>query len=143
VDIRGAVDLIGPLAQLSAAANNTEVPELYRLMARAQLLDAPAAKALPEDSTVARRVRDLMDSAGVDERARASFVRRIASLIAVSGRSDVADDILRTFDLPQETEPPATDGPDSAWTVPPIGTARSNGIVPTQDRHDSAPHSRS
>jgi hypothetical protein len=94
IDVRGTVDLIDTLARLCAAANNTDVPEL-----------CPDEPAVPLDTTVAGRVRDLMDGLDLDEAARALFVRRLANAVSAGGRPDAAEDIVGEFD----PTPPVTD----------------------------------
>lgn len=106
LDIRDAVDLIGALRQLSAAANNTEVPELN--------LDWPMKPPPPADLTIADRVRDLMDSLDLDASARAVFLRRLVNAIAGCGKPDAADDLRHALD-PTATDPPQLEpAPDPA-----------------------------
>jgi hypothetical protein len=109
-DVRGTVALIDTLRQLTAAANNTEVPELPSV-----------SEAAPVEITLAGRVRGLMDGLELDEPARALFVRRLAKDMTAAGRPDAADDLLATFDQPPE---PAPDEPD--WTEP-----SPNGVADT------------
>lgn len=111
IDVRGTVDLIGTLRQLSAAANNSEVPELA-LPPVAELTAAPEPP--PADVTIAAQARRMMDGLNLDEPARAMFVRRLAKVLAASGRKDAAGDLLDTFEPPPEPDPsdePALDPP--------------------------------
>ncbi|HEX4722180.1 MAG TPA: hypothetical protein VH333_06665, partial [Pseudonocardiaceae bacterium] len=112
MDVRAAVDLIGALRQLSAAANNSEVPELA-LPPIAELTAAPAPALPPADLTIADQARRMMDSLNLDEPARVTFVRRLAKVLTGTGRQDAADDLLATFDPPPEPEepPPGQDPP--------------------------------
>jgi hypothetical protein len=96
IDLRDAVDLIGALRQLSAAANNTEVPEL-------DLAASPNRR--PVDTTIADRVRDLMDHLGLDTSGRALFLRKLVNAIAASGKPDAADEIRHALD-PTAEDPP-------------------------------------
>ncbi|HEX4704960.1 MAG TPA: hypothetical protein VH352_22720 [Pseudonocardiaceae bacterium] len=92
IDVQGTVDLIGAFAQLSAVANDTPVPEQYRPPSSTDIADGPT------DTTTAERVRELMDTAGMNLPVRALFVRRLAKLLAVAGRPEAANEIRQAFD---------------------------------------------
>jgi hypothetical protein len=76
-----SVNLIGPLAQLSAAANNTEVPELYRHL-------------------VPQSMRPPADLAAEDLTGLAVFAEQAAATLNAMGRPDVADEIRQRFTSP-------------------------------------------
>ncbi len=123
-DVRSTVSLIDTLRRLTAAANNTEVPELDRTPGTVPIPPAP-------EVSVTDRVRGLMDALDLDEPGRALFVRRLAKLLAGAGRQDAADDILAAFEPPPETGPTSEPAqvfadlpPEPDWTEPP-----PNGIA--------------
>jgi len=76
-----SVNLIGPLAQLSAAANNTEVPELYRHL-------------VPESMRPPATLPDA-DLTGL-----AIFAEQAAATLNAMGRQDVADELRQRFTAP-------------------------------------------
>jgi hypothetical protein len=73
-----SVNLIGPLAQLSAAANNTEVPELYRHLVP-ESMRPPAT--LPDENLTGLAI----------------FAEQAAATLNAMGRQDVADEIRQRF----------------------------------------------
>jgi hypothetical protein len=132
-DVEDTVRLIGTLAQLSAAANDAEVPELFR-----HLVSTPApsgqlpfeslipfesldgdqrfpngsfhnAEQFSDLSLIASRWGALMDTLDVfgDEQ-RALLTRRVAQLLDKAGKPDEAQEIRRHFDAPA-IDAPATD----------------------------------
>jgi hypothetical protein len=126
-DVEDTVRLIGALAQLSAAAKDAEVPELFR-----HLVPIPAppgqlpfeslngdqlfsngsfhhAGPFSDLSLVASRWGALMDTLDVfgDEQ-RALLTRRVAQLLDKAGKPDEAQEIRRHFDAPA-FDAPATD----------------------------------
>jgi hypothetical protein len=125
-DVEDTVRLIGALAQLCAAANDAEVPALFR-----HLVPTPAPPSqLPFESLngdqrfpngsfhhagpfsdlslVASRWGALMDTLDVfgDEQ-RALLTRRVAQLLDKAGKPDEAQEIRRHFDAPVSDEEPA------------------------------------
>lgn len=104
IDLRDAVDLIGALRQLSAAANDTGVPQLD--------LAWPVDRR-PVDETIADRVRGLMDHLNLDTPARALFLRKLVNAIAASGKPEAADDIRRALDPTAEDPPQLERAPES------------------------------
>jgi hypothetical protein len=76
-----SVNLIGPLAQLSAAANNTEVPELYRHL-------------------VPQSMRPPADLAAEGLPGLAVFAEQAAATLNAMGRQEVADEIRQRFTSP-------------------------------------------
>jgi hypothetical protein len=102
-DVRGTVDLIDNLRRLTAAAHNTDVPELDATPLPPTPLAAP-----PVDATIAGRVRDLMASLSLDEPAQALFVRRLAKLVSAAGHPNAAGELVAAFD-PAAFDPAAFD----------------------------------
>ncbi|MEV7519755.1 hypothetical protein [Streptomyces sp. NPDC091371] len=127
-DIEGAVDLLGPLAQLSAAANNTEVAELFRHLVEG--LPHPGPTSRPEDTlprdhphdepldTVAR-MEQLLDGLGLAEPSaeRSAFLHRLLLWLAAADRREDADRIRRQLwpesptDDPTRSRPPPNPKP--------------------------------
>ncbi|MBN6036540.1 hypothetical protein [Amycolatopsis sp. 195334CR] len=118
--IQETVDLIGNLAQLSAAANNTEIPPLFRnfLMdpqsgadlnghAADTAFDAMYADA--DQTTRTRYLRTWMTEIGLDpgDPEWSLLAHRLARSAETTGRPDIAEEIRRDFDLPTDTEPDA------------------------------------
>lgn len=109
IDVRGTVDLIGALRQLSAAANNHEVPplDLGAIAVREQV-----------DGTIPGRVRGLMDCLDLDDHLRALFVRRLAKVLRATDRADAAAEIVDAFDA-ADAPPELTDEQPAALTASP------------------------
>ncbi|WHX17420.1 hypothetical protein QFW82_10290 [Streptomyces malaysiensis subsp. malaysiensis] len=127
--VEKAVDLIGPLAQLSSAVNNTELPERFQHLIRgfapeqdpqqgdaepsfgALFSDGPF-RATPayDEATTADLLERLMDRLGLEEDsdARAAFTRRVADALRAQGLENVAEEVKQRFDAP----PPP---PDPEW----------------------------
>jgi hypothetical protein len=116
-DVEDTVRLIGPLAQLSAAANDAEVPELFR-----HLVPAPALPGqLPLESVngdqrfpVVSQWGVMMDMLDFRDEQRALNSRHFALLIEKLGKPDEAQEIRRHFDAPvtdkEPADPPELDG---------------------------------
>ncbi|MEV0261356.1 hypothetical protein AB0I49_08425 [Streptomyces sp. NPDC050617] len=137
-EVERTVNLIGPLAQLTSAANNEDVPEPFQRLVPGSRPEPepepeprfagawpppyerspyepppPADDGPPGGGTVLSDLVDrLMDQAGMGEDApeRALFARRIANDLDAANAPDAADEIRRRFDAP--TPPPAADPPD-------------------------------
>ncbi|ANW19531.1 hypothetical protein [Streptomyces clavuligerus] len=138
-EVERAVDLIGPLACLSAASNNAEVPELFRHLVPPPAArwespgrsdDPTASSRIPEDGmTVDPLLRDTsqlletLDLAeGSDE--RSVFVHRLIRSTAAADRPTAAEHLrehLTPYSPAPDPEPPAatipTD-PRSSWPEP-------------------------
>ncbi|HVV20749.1 MAG TPA: hypothetical protein VHF06_15045 [Pseudonocardiaceae bacterium] len=111
VDVQGAVELIGALAQLSAAANNKTVPELLPALLSLESGERPPAiPTAPPDALTA--VRDLLASLDLEIGQQALFVRRLVRAAEVAGRPDIAADIEAMFEPSAPEEPSA---PPAAW----------------------------
>ncbi|GLF93638.1 hypothetical protein [Streptomyces yaizuensis] len=148
-EIEKAVDMIGPLAQISAAANDTEVPELFRhLVPRATVTQEDGGDSQPftggTDGSASRDplrdpISEVLDELDLEEGSdeRAVFLDRVARSMAAAGRPDAA---ARVY--PQDTAPqpaaeegtpgteddgsdggPAADPPDSTTAAPPAAPA--------------------
>ncbi|MFE7117106.1 hypothetical protein ACFU99_17015 [Streptomyces sp. NPDC057654] len=127
-EVERTVNLIGPLAQLTSAANNEDVPEPFQRLVPgsrpepeprfADMWSAPHEPPPPYDDEppgdagLSGLLNRLMDEAGLAEDApdRALFARRIANDLDAANAPDAADEIRRRFDTP--TPPPASDEPD-------------------------------
>ncbi|MFF2746541.1 hypothetical protein ACFVVA_13475 [Kitasatospora sp. NPDC058048] len=121
-EVEKAVDMIGPLAQLSAAANNTEVPEPFRRLVAGASTPGPvcpmgdpaspehpaedrAGVAIPlgpsappvvePDEAVVEHIRQLLDELGLKEGSaeREVLVHRIARSTDAAGRVAAAERI--------------------------------------------------
>jgi hypothetical protein len=111
-EIRGAVDLIGPLAQISAAAKDAEIPELYRhLVAGAPgtpVAEDPVTWPSPRTPTwvaageeddievlLSRVLERLGMVEGSDE--RTVFIHRVVRQLEAEERHGDADRVRRAF----------------------------------------------
>ncbi|MBO3680037.1 hypothetical protein [Streptomyces sp. NEAU-YJ-81] len=128
--VEKAVNLIGPLAQLSSAANNTEIPERYRHL----LGDLPperepewaASRLSPhnlfydgpfrterafEEASVTDLLERAMDLLRLEEDSdgRAMLGRRIADALHAQGHADIAEEVRQRFDEPLPPPDPDTD----------------------------------
>lgn len=133
VDVKGAVELIGTLAQLSAAANNTSVPELLPTLLSLEAGDAAATPAAAQPDALAA-IRDLLASLELDDGQRAVFVRRLIRAAELAGRPAVALDIQDTFEPadPSASDPLPSDplpSDPSASGPPPSGPPPSDPPV--------------
>ncbi|MFF2191906.1 hypothetical protein [Streptomyces sp. NPDC058157] len=133
-DVEGTVNLLGPLAQLSAASNDTEVAELFRHLVEGPS-DAGSAPwdddSLPRDhpqdlplSTVDCVAR-LLDAAGLEDPSpeRWTLLHRIIRGLEGAGRRGEAEEVrshLWPDQTPEESAPedPA-DEPPAAGSEPP------------------------
>lgn len=143
-DIEKAVDLIGPLAQITAAANNAEVPELFRHLlvppvgARSEATvggpqwDGPgqgrAALDREEEVAVSDRLLLLLAAVGLkpDMDEYTVFVHRVVRSLEAAGLDEAADEIRSTL-LPASA---------AGWGEPRVaesGEGRQN-----QDRQETA-----
>lgn len=135
-NVNGAVDLIGALARLSAAAKDEDVPELFRHLVPRSDLPAPE----PEHSHLATIGSDgagqpytldfglfngarsavdlvtaLMDALNLDAEQRPQFADRVAANIEATGDVSSAAEVRRRFDViteefdDPETEPAASE----------------------------------
>jgi hypothetical protein len=116
--VEKTVQDIGLLAQLSSAANNTDVPETFRQLvsglASAHVpdpfhldLDGSGASQSSESGKSATdhfeaflRAMDLIEG----DPERVLFARRVADLAVRQGRQEVADEMVHRFDTPDNAE---------------------------------------
>lgn len=124
-DVEDTVRLIDPLAQLCAAANHAEVPELFpsgsfhdgsrqtTWFPSAGLAATPFSNARP----VVSRVGALMDTLDVLDNRRALFARHLARLIEKFGKTDEAQEIRGHFDAPR-IDKESADLPESNGNLP-------------------------
>ncbi|MFD8143550.1 hypothetical protein [Streptomyces sp. NPDC059708] len=132
-DIEGTVSLLGPLAQLSAASNNTEVAELFRHLVEGPPEPGPAPwddDSLPRDhpqdlplSTVDCVAR-LLEAAGLGEASpeRRTLLHRIIRGLEGAGRRGEADEVRAHLWPDQTPEEPA---PEDPATEPPTAGSES------------------
>ncbi|UCM87811.1 hypothetical protein [Streptomyces marincola] len=119
-EVRGTVDLIGLLALLSAAANNSEVPEEFQrflTMVPQEAISADDEEGrmseglTPSEQGLAAAVAALLDQAGIgpEDAERTLFIDRLVTVMRHAGRPRAADEIRAAFAPP----PPRTpEGPD-------------------------------
>lgn len=142
-EIEKAVTMIGPLAQIASAANDEEVPELFR-----HLLIPPAGTSeetslgaplwdegspeqemfdREEEVGVADRLRLLLDAVGLkpDMDGYAVLVHRVMRSLKAEGLDDAADDIAQGFGPASDETPenPAPAGNPSTGPWPPRSPA--------------------
>ncbi|MEV4021042.1 hypothetical protein AB0J35_62275 [Nonomuraea angiospora] len=103
--VDSAVNLIGPLAQLSAAANNEDVTSTFLHMIPFPPPAQPEASfAAPHNGshaapamTLLDHFKEVIDGLDLEESVRDQLAHRFATYIASAGRPDVADQILQDF----------------------------------------------
>lgn len=120
-DLTRAVTAIGPLARLTAAANDQEVPELFRRLVEASEgtgqspfspmgsdgAGHPFGFDFVGDGTgqsVVDRLTRLMDALGLDDAQRAQFADRAVNLVDATGNTAAADQIRAHFDVDTDTD---------------------------------------
>ncbi|GAA4695100.1 hypothetical protein [Streptomyces youssoufiensis] len=166
-EVERAVDMIGPLACLSAVANGEEVPETLRYLCTPS--GAPAegepaggfghpepgfdaewaagpAERNGRQSASHEHVSALLDELGLapgsDE--RAAFVDRLARMSEAAGNKAAADSMRRDFpsEAAESTPPPATAADDvPAHEPPPTGPARSEHLAEPRGEAGHGPDS--
>jgi hypothetical protein len=136
-NVSGAVDLIGVLARLTAAAKDEDVPELFRHLVPSSAL--PSAEqggvhlaAMGSDGagqpytldfdllngkrSAADLVTALMDALKLDDEQRGQFADRVAANIEATGDRSSAEEVRRRFDvLTEDFDDPETE-PDAPET---------------------------
>ncbi|MFH9473801.1 hypothetical protein ACH4L7_08115 [Streptomyces anulatus] len=135
-EIEKAVHMIGPLAQIAAAANDEEVPELFRHLlvpptgarseatVEGQPWDGGALGAEVFDREkevgVSDRLRLLLTAAGLkpDMDGYTVFVHRVMRFLHAEGLDESADEIGRAFGLAPDAGPEG-EGPDEGNTTGP------------------------
>jgi hypothetical protein len=133
-EVTGAVDLIGTMARLSAAARDEDVPDLFRHLLDPSLLPPSEQEQNPfalvggdgagqpltldfSQFTGTRSPVDLvtalMGALGLDDEQRALFAARVAAGVASTGKVDTAEQIRQRFDVitDEPTDEPATAAP--------------------------------
>ncbi|MER5840148.1 hypothetical protein ABT099_07475 [Streptomyces prasinus] len=122
-EIEKAVHMIGPLAQIAAAANDEEVPELFRHLlvppmgARSEAtVGGPSGDEgglggemfdREEEVGVSDRLRLLLTAAGLkpDMDGYTVFVHRVMRFLKAEGLDEAADEIRRAFGLAPDEGP--------------------------------------
>ncbi|WP_252991160.1 hypothetical protein [Streptomyces viridosporus] len=142
-EIEKAVHMIGPLAQIAAAANDEEVPELFRHLlvppvgARSE---ATVGGPLWDEGGLGREMFDREEEVGVSDRLRllltaaglkpdmdgyTVLVHRVMRFLEAEGLDEAADEIRRTFGLAPDEGPegePSDEG-DTMGPRPPRSPA--------------------
>lgn len=117
--VEKTVQDIGLLAQLSSAANNTDVPETFQQFllrfAPPHVSDpaypspngSDAAWSSEREDSAADRFDAFLHAMQFDDcdPQRRLFARRVADCAATHGRHDVADELIRRYDTPGDAEP--------------------------------------
>ncbi|HEX4703966.1 MAG TPA: hypothetical protein VH352_17690 [Pseudonocardiaceae bacterium] len=119
-NIIGAVDLIGMMARLTAAAKDEDVPELFRHLLPPSVLRAAEAEqsrfaTIGSDGTGQLSTLDfelldgsrsavglvtaLMGALDLDDEQRAQFAARVATDIEATGDAESAEQVRRRFDV--------------------------------------------
>jgi len=119
-DINGAVNLIGTMARLTAAAKDEDVPELFRHLLPPSVLQAAEAErsrfaTIGSDGagqpytldfglfngsrSAVDVVTALMGALNLDDEQRAQFAARVAMDIEVTGHMEAAEQVRRRFDV--------------------------------------------
>ncbi|MGW5989385.1 hypothetical protein ACWFRT_13060 [Streptomyces anulatus] len=135
-EIEKAVHMIGPLAQIAAAANDEEVPELFRHLlvpptgARSEAAvggppwdgGGPGGEVFDreEEVGVSDRLRLLLTAAGLkpDMDGYTVLVHRVMRFLHTEGLNEAADEIGRAFGLAPD-EGPGGEAPDEGNTTGP------------------------
>lgn len=113
--VERTVQDIGLLAQLSSAANNTDVPAIFQQLARVQTegparlslngSDAPqpaqTEKSAADHFDAFLRAMDLMEG----DPQRVLFARQVADLATKHDRPQVAEEMAHRFDTPDDAQP--------------------------------------
>ncbi|WP_329022940.1 hypothetical protein [Streptomyces sp. NBC_00690] len=160
-EIEKAVDMIGPLAQIAAAANDDEVPELFRhLLVPPAHARSEAAAGGPlwdrsgqgggmfsrEDEVgVADRLLLLLAALGLKPETDecTTFVHRVVRSLQMAGLYEAADEIRQTVLAEPDEGEGAEDGPSQAggttgpWS-PPYPTAEDSPFTDVADAEDPA-----
>ncbi|MFK4109312.1 hypothetical protein [Streptomyces sp. NPDC002176] len=160
-EIEKAVAMIGPLAQISAAANDEEVPELFHHLlvppkdarseatVRDPLWDGDGGAGgtfdREEDVGVADRLLLLLDALGLksDMDEYTVFVHRVVRSLEAEGLFDAAEEIRQTLLTPAENrgddpedEDPGDVTPPSAWDTPQRNFSKENEQGPDSEEPD-------
>ncbi|WP_437084234.1 hypothetical protein [Streptomyces sp. enrichment culture] len=122
-EIEEAVHMIGPLARIAAAANNEEVPELFRHLLVPPLgrrTEATVGGPLWDESGPGSELYNREEEVGVSDRLRllltaaglkpdmdgyTVFVHRVMRFLQAEGLDEAAAEIRRAFDLPTDEGP--------------------------------------
>ncbi|WP_330240566.1 hypothetical protein [Streptomyces sp. NBC_00525] len=147
-EIEKAVDMIGPLAQVAAAAQDQEVPDLFRhlLVPPVGAHDEATDEFVREEQvSVSERLLLLMEAADLkpDTDGYTVLVHRVMRTLQANGREDAADEIRRRFLLPYDDE---SDAPSYTAASPSENDVERDWGSPETDDSASAyywdtPHS--
>ncbi|MFJ5838399.1 hypothetical protein ACIQGO_16785 [Streptomyces shenzhenensis] len=118
---------LGLLAQLTSAANDTDIPERLRNMVPQQHEEPTAQELLGEDpaptaqeGTAADHLADFFDAMGFaqGDARRTIVAKQISEIIKTQDRYETAEDLIRRFDPPTPVTPDNGEGPDSPTEAP-------------------------
>lgn len=113
-DVRQAADLIGTMARLSAAAQDEDIPTLFRhLLPQDQLPPEPRFPAFGSDGagqpfdmgfvgglrTPVDLFTEMMNAMRLDDAQRSLLAAQLADAVAAAGNASVARDIRERFDV--------------------------------------------
>ncbi|WP_256726110.1 hypothetical protein [Streptomyces sp. MNU77] len=160
-EIEKAVHMIGPLAQIAAAANDEEVPELFRHLlvpptgARSEATvggppwdgGGPGGEVFDreEEVGVSDRLRLLLTAAGLkpDMDGYTVLVHRVMRFLQAEGLNEAADEIGRAFGMSPDEGPEgeAPDEGDATGPWPPRPPAPRARRTPTRPRTRVPTHS--
>ncbi|MGX1675176.1 hypothetical protein [Streptomyces sp. NPDC055400] len=99
------------IAQLTSAANDTEIPERLQNLMLQRMGDQPTSELAAEERkaqrTAADHLSDFFDALGFEEGddRRSMLAKQIAHLITEQNRHETAEDLLRRFDPPATFTP--------------------------------------
>ncbi|GCB52421.1 hypothetical protein SNL152K_9777 [Streptomyces sp. NL15-2K] len=115
------------LAQLTSAANDTDIPERLQQLLSQQPGEPPAPEfaeedhdPIPREGTAADHLSGLFDAMGFTEGdvRRAMLAKQFSGIIKQQNRHETAEDLLRRFDPPATFTPNNGGEPHSAPVAP-------------------------
>lgn len=161
-EIEKAVHMIGPLAQIAAAANDEEVPELFRHLlvppvgARSE---ATVGRPLWDESDLGGKTFGREEGVGVPDRLRllltaaglkadmdgyTVFVHRVMRFLKAEGLDEAADEIRRSFGLAPHDGPeggPSDEGDATdPWTAESSANDGNTEQWEAGEDYPTAPH---
>ncbi|MGW7429644.1 hypothetical protein ACWGIN_08825 [Streptomyces sp. NPDC054861] len=135
-EIEKAVHMIGPLAQIAAAANDEEVPELFRHLLVPPVgvrSEATVGGPLWDEGAVGGEIFDREEEVGVSDRLRllltaaglkpdmdgyTVLVHRVMRSLKAEGLDEAADEIRRAFGLAPDEGPEGETSDEGDTTAP-------------------------
>ncbi|WP_030206942.1 hypothetical protein [Streptomyces bikiniensis] len=119
-EIDKAVRMIGPLAQISAAANDEEVPELFRHLLVPPVGGRGEMSDREQEVGIAVRLHLLLAEAGLkpDMDGYAVLAHRVVRSLREQGLDEAAEEIERTFFSAPDEEPSDGENAGGPWPPP-------------------------